>query len=113
MYYSVRKIGNAVVIEMKGTLMGNEESQKFQKTLSEWIQMGDTLFLLDLGSLEFMDSSGIGMLLACQGKVNKASGQIILVNVPDQVRESLKLANLEGAFTTVDNIEEGLKYTSE
>ena len=57
----------AVVIELKGNVMGGDDTKDFNDLLHKIIDEGKKKIIIDLSEVKFMNSSGIGMLIG--GKV--------------------------------------------
>ena len=59
------------------------------------------LVRVDLGRVDYMDSSALGMLLMLRDKVVAGNKQIELANVQGSVRQVLEIANFGKLFTLV------------
>jgi len=59
--------------------------------------------VVDMKNVNYMDSSGIGALVAGQKKMKAHSGKFALMNIHDDVLNILKLATLDKFFTIYDN----------
>lgn len=64
----------------------------FLKTL---ISGGALKIFIDMNHLEYIDSSGIGVLVNAAKLMRKQEGDIVMANVSDQVKGILKVINLE------------------
>ncbi|MBA4149181.1 MAG: WecB/TagA/CpsF family glycosyltransferase [Verrucomicrobia bacterium] len=64
--------------------------------------------LLELNNVEFIDSTGMGLLIRLQKKARITARQLILVAPSNAVMSALKLMRLQDFFTIVRNIQEGL-----
>ena len=51
--------------------------------------------ILDLSGVEFMDSSGLGLILGRYATVQKIKGELVVLNPNDRVMKILKLAGAE------------------
>lgn len=56
-------------------------------------------FILDLNKTTAMDSSALGMLLNMKKKLNKADGEIQIINASDTIKRVMQLANMNQQFT--------------
>jgi len=54
----------AVIIELKGNVMGGEDTKDFNDLLHKMIDAGKKNIVLDLSGVKFMNSSGLGMLIS-------------------------------------------------
>ncbi len=50
---------------------------------------------LDYGSVTFMDSSGIGLIMGRYKLINSCSGEIEVVNIPKNMEKVVKLSGIE------------------
>lgn len=58
---------------------------------------------IDMKNVNYMDSSGIGALVAGQKKMKALGGKFYLMNISDDVLNILKLATLDKFFTILDD----------
>jgi anti-sigma B factor antagonist len=60
--------------------------------------------VVDMSALEYMSSAGFRALLAAQRNSKKYNrGEVVLVNVPNRIREALELAGFTELFKTFDD----------
>ena len=65
---------------------------------------GKYKLVVDMSGLEYMSSAGFRALLAAQRNSKKYNrGEVVLVNVPDRIREALELAGFTELFKTFDD----------
>jgi anti-sigma B factor antagonist len=65
---------------------------------------GKYKLVVDMAALEYMSSAGFRALLAVQRNCKKYNrGEVVLVNVPDRIREALELAGFTELFKTFDD----------
>jgi stage II sporulation protein AA (anti-sigma F factor antagonist) len=64
---------------------------------------GHKAVLLDLNGVSFVDSSGLGALVAGYNAMKSAGGSLALVRVPGRVRELLELSRLTGVLRVYDS----------
>ncbi len=62
--------------------------------------------VVDLKNVNYMDSSGIGALVAGQKKMKAHNGKFALVNIHDDVLNILKLATLDRFFKIYESEDE-------
>ena len=79
----------AVVIELKGNVMGGDDTKSFNDLIHKLIDEGKTNIIVDLSGVKFMNSSGLGMLIGGYTTLKKANGQLKLANVTDKIESYL------------------------
>ena len=63
-----------------------------------WLAKFNTM-RVDLGAVEYVDSSALGMLLMLRDRVKKLGKDIVLSNPQGAVKEALKIAQFSRLFT--------------
>ncbi|MGZ8937895.1 MAG: WecB/TagA/CpsF family glycosyltransferase [Limisphaerales bacterium] len=67
--------------------------------------LSPTPVVLDLKNVEFIDSTGVGLLIRLQKRARTGDHQLILANVPDNVERALELMRLNDFFITVSDLQ--------
>jgi anti-sigma B factor antagonist len=71
----------------------------FRNAVAE-LEAADTeRVILDLGELDFIDSTGLGALVAAHKRFRDADGDLVLTDVRARVAKLLELTGLDKAFT--------------
>jgi len=83
------------VLELIGRLTLGNRLTEVERFIKETIQQqGCRRLVLDLAKLEFMDSSGVGMLVMCAGAMDQAGGQIRLAGANPRVTQVFEIVHL-------------------
>lgn len=98
----------AVIIELKGNVMGGEDTKDFNDTLHKLVDEGKTNIVMDLSSVKFMNSSGLGMLIGGLTTMKKANGHFKLANVTDKIESLLIITKLITIFETYDSVDKAV-----
>jgi anti-sigma B factor antagonist len=69
---------------------------------------GKKKILLNLGGVKYMDSSGIGELIANYTTISRQGGQVKLLNLTDKIQDLLVITKLLTVFDVYDNEAEAL-----
>lgn len=104
---------NAVVIELKGNVMGGDDTKEFTETLHKLIDEGKKNVIVDLSAVKFMNSSGLGMLISGLTTMKRADGQLKLANVTDKIESLLIITKLITIFESYESIDEAVKSLGE
>lgn len=99
---------NAVVIELKGNVMGGEDTKEFNDMLHKLIDDGKKNIVVDLHDVKFMNSSGLGMLIGGLTTVKKSEGTFRLSRVTDKIESLLIITKLITIFETYKTVEEAV-----
>lgn len=66
-----------------------------EQTIKGRIEAGVRKLVLDLSKVDFVDSSGVGMLMVCWSTMNKAGGKLAVAGVTGYPKEVLQMVHLE------------------
>jgi anti-sigma B factor antagonist len=72
---------------------------ELRETVAALIDDGRTKIAVDLSRVEFIDSSGLGALIACLKSTRQAGGDLRIAAPSKQVVMVLKLSNLDRVLT--------------
>jgi len=71
--------------------------------VNDMVNRGDKLILVDLQSITFIDSSGLGGLVNAFKSVRSAGGRLVLCSVGDQGRMLLEITGMDQVFEIFAN----------
>ena len=90
MKFALERFEGIQVITVDGNLDGGWENLSLKDKVSQLVADGERKFLVDLGKAHFVNSTGIGVLVACLATVRAASGILKFCNVGPRIRRSLE-----------------------
>jgi anti-sigma B factor antagonist len=105
---TVRQIGKVAVVDLSGKITIGEGDIVLRETVSELLENGNGNILLNLGKVSYMDSAGIGELVACYKRAKERQGNVKLLNASGKVYDLLQLTKLEEVFETFKDEKEAL-----
>jgi anti-sigma B factor antagonist len=94
-----RQAGPVAIVDLSGRISLGEGSALLRKTVRDLLEAGQTRILLNLGDVNYIDSSGIGELVSGFTTVRNRSGELKLLNLTKKVNDLLQLTKL---FTVFD-----------
>jgi anti-sigma B factor antagonist len=102
----------AVVIELKGNVMGGDDTKNFNELLHKYIDDGKKNIVVDLSDVKFMNSSGLGMLIGGLTTMKKAEGGLKLARTTEKIESLLVITKLVQIFDSYDSVDEAIKSFS-
>jgi anti-sigma B factor antagonist len=102
----------AVVIELKGNVMGGDDTKDFNEILHKYIDEGKKNIVVDLAEVKFMNSSGLGMLIGGLTTIKKAEDNLKLARVSEKIESLLIITKLITIFEFFESVEEAVKSYS-
>jgi len=103
---------NAVIIELKGDVMGGDDTKEFNELLHKLIDEGKKNIVVDLGDVKFMNSSGLGMLISGLTTIKKAEGSLKLARVGEKIQSLLIITKLIQIFESFESVDDAVKSFS-
>jgi len=113
MKYSVEKINEVLVITLTGNLEGGPDTYKIKDEVTTNLESGSRKFVIDMAKANFVNSTGIGVLVACYTSVTNAGGQIAVANVSDKARRAFVVTGVWNLFSSYDSVEDAIAGFSE
>ncbi len=82
------------VFALSGRLTMGSDSQQVEWNLAKLISENHRKVIFDLSNVNFLDSSGIGILVMCHAKLKKAGGSLRLAGAQGMVRQTIEMTNV-------------------
>ena len=98
----------AVVFELKGKIMGGPDSAVFHDALKEYLVKGQKNLVIDLHKVDWMNSSGLGILISALTTVKNSDGHLKLARVTEKINSLLMITKLVTVFESYDTVEDAL-----
>ena len=102
-----RDRNGVTILEISGRLMGGPDAELLQKTLRDLVAEGRTRVVVDLGQVAWVNSSGLGTLIAAYTTLKDKGGSLKLLNVSRRIEQILavtKLSTVFEAFSDEDQV---------
>ena len=92
---------DVTLIEVGGQLIvGNRQLLKEQ--VLDQLERGDREFIVDFSKTDYIDSSGLGVLVTLSKKIREQGGQLSLVSLSEDLRTLFELTKLDTLFIFSD-----------
>lgn len=104
----VREMGGIPVVELEGEI-DLSTSPIFKETVYGVIESGKIDVIIDLNELEFMDSTGLGVLVAALKKTSYEGGSIRLICNRRNILKVFTITGLDKVFSIYDNLQRCLQ----
>ena len=93
-----RKLDNSVVVDMSGRLTIGEPVLLLRETVRVLVSDGIRNFVLNLGEVTYIDSSGLGELVSLFTTVRNKQGDVKLLNLTAKAKDLLQMTKLLTVF---------------
>jgi len=95
---TVREVGHVSVFDLSGKITIGEGDALLREKVNELLEAGKKNLLLNLEKVSYMDSAGIGELVACYKRSREKGGTVKLLRPGGKVYDLLVLTKLEEVF---------------
>lgn len=99
---SSRRVGDITVVTCRGRLVEGEGCAVLQQHLQELLPLRPWM-LLHLADVDFIDSSGLGLLVRCLARARHANGNVKVCAPSQRIREALRVTHLDRVIDCYDS----------
>ena len=104
----IEKLEHVIIAHLEGQTLDASNAKNLKSEITPLISANARL-ILDLGSLKFVDSSGLGALLSCLRQLNAVGGDLKLYGLNKPVRALFELVRMHRVFEIFNTQEEALR----
>jgi anti-sigma B factor antagonist len=97
--------GTVTVIALQGNLMGGPDATALNAALHGLVDGGTRHAVLDLAGVEFMNSSGLSLLIGGATIMKNAGGGLKLARASAKISSLIKITKLSGVFENFPSVE--------
>ena len=98
-----RTVGDVHILDCSGKIMLGEGTMAVRNTVREVLKNGGKKIVLNLGDVNYIDSSGIGELVSSFTTVTNQGGQLKLLNLTKKIQELLAITKLLTVFSVYED----------
>ena len=98
MRISTRMEGDIFVIGLQGKITGDPEITDLMDAVKSALFSNHHKVVMDFGGVDWINSTGLGTLIAAQGLLREAEGQLRLAAMNDSVKSVLSINKLNLVF---------------
>jgi anti-sigma B factor antagonist len=103
MKVATRQVDGVVVLDLSGRITLGEGSVTLRDAVHDVLAKGSKHILLNLGNINYIDSSGIGELVSAFTSVKNSGGELKLLNLTRKVHDLLQITKLYTVFDIKDD----------
>ena len=97
--------GDVAVLELRGDLMGGNETKQLREKVYSLISDEVVKVVLDLGKVKWVNSTGLGAILACHTSLSAKNGSLKLARAADKVQSLLMITQLIKVFDNFSTVD--------
>lgn len=101
-----------MLLDLRGELLdafsAKEMLEKVEETLNELKEASN--IIIDLHGLNFINSTGLGVLIKVLTKARNTGGEVVITRVEKRVKDLLVITKLNSVFKVVDTLKDAKEY---
>ena len=98
MQTATRQAGGVTVVDISGRITVGEGNVVLREIVRDLAEKGKKAIVLNLGEVQYIDSSGIGELVKAHTTIRNQGGQLKLTNLSKRVHDLLEMTRLSAVF---------------
>lgn len=106
---TTRKVGDVSVIDAVGRITLGEGASHFRDTIRDLAANGEKKILLNLAEVTYIDSSGIGELVAGFTSMTNQGGRLKLLRLTKRIKDLLQITKLYTVFEVFEDEDEAIR----
>jgi anti-sigma B factor antagonist len=100
---TTRQVDGVTILDISGRITLGEGSVQLRDGVRDLLSKGQKNILLNLGDVNYIDSSGIGELVSAYTTVRNQGGELKLLNLTKKVHDLLQITKLYTVFDIKDD----------
>jgi anti-sigma B factor antagonist len=108
MAYSFSVVNDVTVLQVDN-LLNPLDNQQIIEAVEDKIQTGTNTFVVDLGTMNFMNSSGMSFLISILTRARSAGGEVVIAQLSDNIKKILLITRLNSAFSIYNTVDEAVE----
>jgi anti-sigma B factor antagonist len=97
---------DVMLLELKGRLLMGNDSRQVEWAIAEVLKEGVKKVVVDLRGLDAIDSTGVGILVMCNAKLQKERGAMRIVSTDGIVENTLQMTHVDRIVKFYPTVEE-------
>ena len=98
-----RQAGDVAIMDLDGEVRIGDSATALRSAIRNLVTGGNNKLLLNLAGVRYIDSSGIGELIANYTTVGRSGGQLKLLNLTKRITDLLSITKLLTVFETYES----------
>jgi anti-sigma B factor antagonist len=103
MTLATRNVSGVTIVDLSGKITLGEGGVTLREEVRKLLADGSKKIVLNLGEVNYIDSSGLGELVSAYTAVKNAGGELKLLNLTSKVRDLLVITKLVTVFDVKDD----------
>jgi anti-sigma B factor antagonist len=98
--------GKIGVIEVKGSLVGGEETDELRSAVADFVEQGTKKLIIDLSKVTYLNSTAIGVLVSAHTTFSKNNGHVKVCGINKNINNIFVITKLTLVFDVCETRDE-------
>ena len=108
-----RLVGSVIVFRLTGDFISEPDQMTFQQKVRDLVRNGKIRLVVDLRSVHYINSCGIGSLVGALTTLRRTGGDIYLADTTREVRSVFETAQLQLIFQFFPTVNDAVRSVSQ
>ena len=108
MKFKAKERKGVVILLLEGETLGGPDATFLSEKFREFINTGKNKIIVDMANIDWMNSSGLGILIGGLTTVRNSGGDLKLIHLNERPKELLRITKLSRVFETFDNEDDAI-----
>lgn len=96
------------ILELSGKIIGGPDASKVNDKLHEFVDHGLTKIVADLSQVNWMNSSGLGILINALTTMKNSGGELKVAAATEKIKNLLTITKLTKVIKLYDTVEDAI-----
>jgi anti-sigma B factor antagonist len=97
------------LIKLNGNLIEKNQANALMEEIDSHAEGEHVNYVIDLSDFQYMNSTGLNVLLNILSKARKSGGEAVICAVPEKINSLLVITKLNNVFSVMENEEAAAK----
>ena len=108
MTLEIKKHGEIHLLTPRKDLSGGDETRELERAIKEIVAQGPPQIVVDLGKVSYINSTGLGSLVAAHTSCKNREGWLRLARTGKRIKNLFLITKLAFVFETFDSVDDAL-----
>jgi len=104
-----RRRDGVAILDMSGKLMGGPDADAFNEILRTLMHEGVRNFVVNLEKVNWVNSTGLGILISGYTTVKRAGGELKLLKVTERIENIFIVSKLSTVFQSFEDEDDAIR----
>jgi anti-sigma B factor antagonist len=112
MQITERAVADVMILDLKGKITLGEGDELLKDKVNSLVNQGRHKIVLNLAGVPYVDSAGLGQVVAAYTTVSRQGGSLKLLNLTKRITDLLSITKLLTVFECFDSEDEAVQSFS-